>query len=140
MELPDADLSDRTSADYRPPLRAGVDAGEVGLDTLWDVRDELLACVEALEAEAENPDRLTPDDLVGFFADHGCGDAMVPWTDAQIATSREEGKIPTLENWRGALATGEVALDSLMSLAGLNSFLVDQKAMDERVENVLSKR
>jgi len=37
------------------------------------------------------------------------------------------------------LAAGEIGLDSLMNLAGLNSFAADQKAMDDRITNLLAK-
>ena len=33
-----------------------------------------------------------------------------------------------------------IGLDSLMNLAGLNSFATDQAAMDQRVQEVLAKR
>ena len=62
---------------------------------------------------------------------------MYRFNDSQIKTSFEEGKIPKLENWKDALADKSVGLDTLMDLAGLNSFATDQKAMDDRVVAVL---
>jgi hypothetical protein len=38
-----------------------------------------------------------------------------------------------------ALADKSIGLDSLMNLAGLRSFATDQKAMDDRVRQVLAK-
>ncbi|MDK1032691.1 MAG: transaldolase family protein, partial [Planctomycetia bacterium] len=130
------EIADRTGTGYRPSLSASVGPEAVRLNTLWDIGDDVVACVDALEKE--ELDSFTPDDLVGFFADHGCGDLLVRWSDAQIASSRAEGKIPSLDNWRDALAEGAVGLDSIMNLAGLNSFAADQKAMDERVAGVLA--
>ncbi|MCK4623827.1 MAG: transaldolase family protein [Phycisphaerae bacterium] len=124
-------IIDRTGEDYQPPLAAGVDPKAVRLESLWDIGEEVVACVDALEKE--NLDSFTPGDLSAFFADHACGDVLVPWTDSQITTSAAEGKIPNLANWADALSGGEIGLDSLMNLAGLNSFVADQKAMDERV-------
>lgn len=138
LGLPAEQITDRTAATYEPPLREDIDPSAARLDTLWDVGDELVACVDALEKE--NLDAFTADDLVGFFADRGCGDVLVKWNADQIATSASEGKIPRLENWRDALADKSIGLDSLMNLAGLNSFTADQKAMDDRVSDVLSKR
>jgi transaldolase len=123
--------------DHRPGLNKDVDPRAIRLDTLWDINDELIGCVDALEKE--NLDSFTPDDLVDFFRDHNCGDVMVRWSDSQIATSTAEGKIPRLENWRDALADRSIGLDSLINLAGLNSFATDQKAMDERIRQVLAK-
>jgi transaldolase len=130
-------IADRTAMDYRPPLNEGVDAEKLRLDTLWDIGEEVVDCVDALEKE--NLDSFTPDHLVDFFKDRGCGDVLVRWSDSETATSAAEGKIPRLENWRHALADKSIGLDSLMNLAGLNSFATDQKAMDDRVRDVLAK-
>lgn len=131
---PDA-LVSRVDEDYRPPLHEEVDEREVGLHTLWEVPGELVACVDALEAE--DLDRFGADDLINFFAAHGCGDVLVRWTDQQVRVSRDEGKIPRLHHWRETLASGIVGLDALMNLAGLNSFAADQAAMDDRVRQML---
>jgi len=79
------------------------------------------------------------DELVDFFAAHGAGDLLAPWTDNEVAASAAEGKIPRLDNWRDSLESGRIGLDALMNLAGLNSFRADQKAMDDRVNTVLTK-
>ncbi len=138
LGLSPAGVKDKTGREYQPPLEKGVDPMAVRLDTLWEVHDDAAACAEV--AEKEDLDAFTPDDLVAFFADRGCGDLLVSWSDEQIATSAEEGKIPRLDNWRDALAEKAVGLDSLMNLAGLNSFTADQKAMDERVSGLLAAR
>ena len=137
LNLTPKEITDRTGADYKPGLENGVDAEAIRLNTLWDVDEELVACVEKIEKE--NLDSFTPDDLIDFFKDHGCGDLMVRWSDSQIATSTKEGKIPQVANWKDALAGKSVGLDSLMNLGGLNSFATDQKAMDERIKGILDK-
>ena len=134
----DLDIADRTRADYRPRWGDDVDPKAVGLETLWDVPPALIACVDALERE--DLDSFTPDDLMDFFAGHGCGDVLVKWDARQIARSRAEGKIPKLTNWREALAEKTIGLDALINLAGLNAFTADQEAMDNRVADVLAKR
>jgi transaldolase len=138
LDVPPAAIADQTSVIYQPPLREGVEPAVARLDTLWDVGDDLVACVGALEQE--QLDGFTPDDLVAFLADHGCGDIFPRWSDEQVAASAEEGKIPKLDHWREPLASKAIGLDSLMNLAGLNSFAADQKAMDDRVGSVLASR
>ena len=131
-------ISDKTTADYKPGVNPDVDIDAIRLNTLWDIDDVLISCVDALEKE--NLDSFTPDDLVDFFSEYRCGDVMVRWNNSQIQTSTQEGKIPRLDNWRDALADKSIGLDSLMNLAGLSSFAVDQKAMDDRVCQVLANR
>ncbi len=130
-------IEDRASHDYSPGIDPKLDPETICLKTLWQIDEELVACVD--ELEQENLDSFTPDDLINFFADHDCGDFLVKWTDSQVRTSAEEGKIPKLENWKDTLERKEIGLDSLMNLAGLNSFAADQRAMDERVKEVLQK-
>ncbi|MFW6162297.1 MAG: transaldolase family protein [Planctomycetota bacterium] len=131
------DLADRTGMVYEPPLNQDADPEAVRLDTLWDVGDDLVACVDALEQQ--DLDGFAAPDLVDFLHDRGCGDVVPRWTDEQVATSAAEGKIPQLDHWRETLAAKTIGLDGLMNLAGLNSFTSDQQAMDERVAEVLGR-
>lgn len=127
---PDA-ITDQAGAVLSPPLADGVDPARVGLNCLWDIDDTVVATLDALDQE--DLDRFTPEQLVGFFNEHGCGDLLVDWTDDQVATSAAEGKIPVLATWQDALASGAIGLDALMNLAGLNAFRQDQQAMDDRI-------
>lgn len=128
-------IEDRTSRQYAPGIDPGVDSKKIRLDTLWDVGDDVVACMD--ELEGAGLDALDADDLVDFFHDHHCRDVFVRWTPEQVARSAEEGKIPKLDHWAGTLADGSIGLDSLMNLAGLNSFRADQKKMDDHVGQIL---
>ncbi len=126
------EITSKVDAKYQPGINKDVKADEIGLNTLWDIDEKLVACLDKLEKE--NLDSFTPGDLVSFFKANGCGDVLVKWSESQIATSTKEGKIPKLENWKNLLAEKAIGLDSIMNLAGLNSFIADQKAMDERIK------
>jgi transaldolase len=130
-------LENQLGQDYAPGVNDDVDPARIGLDTLWHVEDELVACVDALEHE--NLDSFNGETLVDFFEAHGCSDILVRWSNAEIATSAEEGKVPRLDNWARQLADQSIGLDSLMNLAGLNSFIADQREMDRHVQEVLRK-
>jgi transaldolase len=137
LNLPIAEIKDKTAENYKIALNKDVKPESINLNTLWDINDELISCADALEKE--NLDKFTPDDLIEFFKARKCGDILVRWSDSQISVSTKEGKIPKLENWKGALGNKSIGLDSLMNLAGLNSFTTDQQAMDERIRQVLAK-
>ena len=124
--------------DYTPGINDDVDPQSIGLDTLWNIDDKLVACIDALGRE--DIDAFTAEQLVDFFEAHGCSDFLVRWSNSEIATSAEEGKIPKLSNWADQLAHGSIGLDSLMNLAGLNSFITDQCEMDNHVTDVLRKK
>jgi len=137
-EVGDPDeIKDMSNEEYIPGLDKETDPEGIRIDTLWDIDEKLVACMDAIDKE--KLEDFTPDDLVSFFKDYGCGDVLVRWNESQIATSKDEGKIPKLDNWRDALAGKSIGLDSLMNLAGLNSFTTDQEEMDNRVKAVWEK-
>jgi len=48
-----------------------------------------------------------------------------------------EGKIPVLASWKERVLAGELALDTLLTLAGLASFTADQKQLDDRIRGLI---
>ena len=130
-------LENQLGQSYIPGVNGDIDPEEIGLDTLWHVNEEVARCVD--EIGKEDLDSFDAGTLVDFFEERGCSDLLVRWTDAEIATSAGEGKIPKLRNWADSLARRAIGLDSLMNLAGLNTFTADQKQMDDHVRDVLKK-
>jgi len=131
-------IVDRKDWEYTEGIKKEVDAESIGLNSLWDVDENLISCVEKLEAD--NVDTFTTTDLYEFFKENKCADVLVKWDNSQIETSYNEGKIPNLKNWTDALKSKKIGLDSLMNLAGLNSFKADQQEMDQRIKNVLENK
>lgn len=135
LSLSSEEIRDRCAEVYQPQF--AVDPKSVGLDKLWSFSQRLAEIVD--ELLQEGLDGMGPEQLVEHFAARGCGDFLVKWTPQQMEKSYQEGKIPRLENWKDELASGKIGLDSLMNLAALNSFRADQKAMDDRVLEVLKQ-
>jgi len=137
LTLQPEQITDKTTKNYSPGINKDTDPEAIRLNTLWQIDEDLIGCIDKLEME--NLDSFTADDLIDFFAANNCDDLLIPWSDSQIRTSTKEGKIPKLENWRDELGEKAIGLDSLMNLAGMCSFAADQKAMDDRVISVLQK-
>lgn len=137
MPIVDEDIESRLHLQYTPGLRSDLSPKSVGLPSLWEVDERLIVAINTLEME--HLGGFTPDDLVEFFEQQGCRDIFIRWTDSERKTSRAEGKIPRLENWREGLAEGRFGLDALMNLAGLESFAADQCEMDAHVAEVLEE-
>jgi len=127
---PDA-VSSQVAVDPDVEFADGVDADALGLNDLWDVKDDLKQAIGDLLIG--QIDRISPEGLCQFFADKGFPGLLPIWSDEDIARITEDGKIPKLERWEGALVQGSVGLDALMNVSGLRSFAVDQKAMDDRI-------
>jgi len=130
-------IVDRKDWEYTEDIKKEVDPESIGLNSLWDVDENLISCVEKLEDE--NLDNFSANNLYDFFKENKCADVLVKWDNSQIQTSYNEGKIPNLKNWADALKSKKIGLDSLMNLAGLNSFKADQQEMDQRVKSILEK-
>ncbi len=131
------DLQDCTERDYQPGLASTVDAEALKLNTLWELPDAFRQAVDRLAEE--NLDRYTPDDLIAFMTEQGFPDLFPRWTTKQVRTSREEGKIPEIGNWKQVLESNKAGLDALMNLAALNSFAADQQEMDQHAVSKLPK-
>lgn len=66
---------------------------QIDLETLWQVEDRVVRCVEALAGE--RPGMFTDSRLLGFFERNGRADLLVKWSDGQRATS----EIQKLQDW-----------------------------------------
>ena len=71
---------------------------------------------------------MTGDDLRQADADTGAG-LFHAFTDEEKAVIRADGKIPVMSKWLGS----GIALDDLMTQSALQSFAVDQAALDARL-------
>ncbi len=121
---------------FRPAFGMGISPGAYAVDTLWEVPSGLAASIEQIAKR--DATSLTGMDIQEMMADIGFGDLLPFWSDQDIRRASQDGKIPKLALWRDRLATGEIGLDSLMTLSALYSFTADQQAMDERIREHLS--
>jgi len=137
LNISEDEIIDRTEYHYTEGINKDVNPDAFRLNTLWAIDAKLISCVD--ELENENLDSFTPDDLFNFFIKHQCSDVLVQWDDSQIETSYKEGKIPCPANWKDALESKAIGLDSLMNLAGLSSFRSDQNAMDDHIKQLLDR-
>jgi transaldolase len=133
LDIAPQQLRDKTSNKYIPDLNEELDYEKIRLGTLWDIEPLLVRCID--ELEKENLDSFSSDDLVTFLTIRNCPDVLIPWQGDKIRISTEEGKIPKMQNWKELLEAKCVGLDSIMNLAGLCSFALDQKEIDDRIRS-----
>lgn len=132
---PSADVACRTSDDPPVSTAPGVCLEDFNAASLWEIPMGFQRAVDALLAR--DLDALTPDDLVAHFERAGFGDLLPRWTTAELRDVAADGKIPSYERWKSALAGGSLGLDALMNVSGLMSFAADQKALDDRVMSLI---
>ena len=51
LNLKPDEITDKTESIYKPGINKDLDPAKIRLETLWDISDELIACVDDLEKE-----------------------------------------------------------------------------------------
>lgn len=97
---------------------------------LWEVNGNFRQSVDRLMARGDL-DEMSGEDLEKFCNDNGL-DLFYPFTVQDLKKIQEDGKIPKLADWSGA-----IALDNLMTQSALQSFTKDQDALDGRIQSFL---
>lgn len=120
-------LTCQVGAHYEIQLNDGLSEKEAGVDVLWEVTPQFEAFVET--CVALDPVAATGDQLVSAADDAGLG-FLYEFSAEEAATVRADGKIPILSKWPS------VALDDLMTQSALQSFTVDQQALDDRIRSL----
>jgi transaldolase len=129
----DGSWQPRVDQDYEVMFASGVDAENAGIAKLWNVTDRerafTLSLSEAVPADGT--------ELVERAHESGTGDLFPEMKSEEMRTIASDGKIPVHAHWQKRIEKGEVAVDSLLNLAGLASFTADQGKLDARIEKLI---
>jgi transaldolase len=127
------EFTNRVSQDYPVTWGDGVDAKAIRANVLWHVSPAETAFAEGLRAKPP----ATAAELVARAASSGVSDLFAQLSDADWAIIAKDGKIPKHATWAARIASGELAIDTLLTYAALQSFIADQREMDERIRKYL---
>jgi transaldolase len=128
-----ADFASQVGTTYDVELNPDIDPETVRIETLWEVD-------EAASAFARSLDEDTPrsgEEVVFRAREMGLGEVFPEMSEQELATIAADGKIPKHERWADRIAAGELAVDTLLNLAGLASFTADQNALDKRIAGLI---
>ena len=106
---------------------------EFRLDTIWEVKDKELRFARYIDNNVPT----TGEELSAIARDMDCGDIFPELTVEELRWIKEDGKIPKHSKWAGRIAKGELAVDTLLNLAGLATFANDQEKLDERIKSLI---
>ncbi len=134
-QAPAATISSQVSHDPAVAFAEGVEEKDFGAQTLWEIPANLAACIESLSPE--ELDAMDGQGLKNHLRSAGIADLLPEWTEDELRTISEDGKIPVFETWRESLASGRVGLDALMNISALQSFATDQAALDNRIRSLI---
>jgi transaldolase len=104
-------------------------------EKLWEVSDKELELAKNLGADCPQDGNA----LIDRAHRAGCGDMFPYLSYADLKHIADDGKIPKHERWAKRIANGELAIDTLLNLAGLASFAGDQAQLDERIGRIIRK-
>ena len=127
------DFASQVDTDYEVELNPDVTESQVRIETLWDVDDAVRAFAESLDENTPANGR----ELAARARDMGLGDMFPRLSSADLDQITTDGKIPKHEHWKERIESGELAVDTLLNLAGLASFTQDQKALDDRIAGLI---
>lgn len=116
---------------YDVPLS---DAAEgLGIDKFWEVSKNVVEIGRMLGKELP----LSGEKLVKTVHEAGLGDMFPLMSREDNERLAAEGKIPVVASWKDRVLKGELALDTLLTLAGIASFTADQRQLDDRVRGII---
>ena len=102
-------------------------------EKLWEVTDKELELAQSL---CDNCPK-DGNELIDRVHYAGCSDMFPYLSDYDLQHISEDGKIPKHERWAKRIENGELAIDTLLNLAGLASFTSDQNELDARIERII---
>jgi len=104
------------------------------IEKFWDVDDNILNLAVRLSEKVPE----TGTELIHIALEEGCGDLFPSLSKEEKSFIASDGKIPFYTRWEKRIREGTMAPDTLLTLAGLASFTVDQTMLDERISGIIS--
>jgi transaldolase len=102
-------------------------------EKLWEVSEKELQLAKSLDAQLPKNE----NEFIDRVHEAGCGDMFPYLSEKDYKLIYDDGKIPNHQRWAQRIASGELAIDTLLNLAGLASFTADQAALDDRIRKIV---
>jgi transaldolase len=109
-------------------------AKDAHIEKFWTVSDKVLNLAERLASKVP----ATGAELIHIAYDEGCEDMFPSLTKEEKGFIASDGKIPVYARWEEKIKEEKIAPDTLLTLAGLESFTADQKMLDDRIRSIIS--
>jgi transaldolase len=103
------------------------------IEKFWEVDSKVLKLSERLAAKIP----ATGSELVHIAHEEGCEDMFPSLSKEEKGFIVSDGKIPVHSRWEKKISEGKIAPDTLLTLAGLASFTVDQEMLDQRIRSII---
>ncbi len=127
----DGKFRSRLEEDY--PAGLNEDAWKYRPEKCWDVTEDELKLAKNLDEDCPRDG----NELIDRVHAAGCGDLFPYLSENDLKTIYDDGKIPRHDRWAERIENGELAIDTLLNLAGIASFTHDQNQLDARIERII---
>jgi transaldolase len=108
-------------------------AKDAHIEKFWEVDSKVLKLSERLAAKIPS----TGSELVHIAYEEGCEDMFPSLSKEEKGFIVSDGKIPVHSRWEKKISEEKIAPDTLLTLAGLASFTVDQEMLDQRIRSII---
>jgi len=125
-------FSPKTHEDYNVNLYSSADGAHI--EKFWEVDDKILSLSERLSVKMPS----TGQELIRIAHNEGCEDMFPLLSKEEKDTIGRDGKIPVFSKWQDKIRDGKLAPDTLLTLAGLASFTLDQGMLDQRILGIIA--
>lgn len=109
-------------------------AKEAHLEKFREVEENVLNLAGRLSGNMP----ATGTELIRIAHEEGCGNMFPLLTKEERSFIASDGKIPYHSRWEKRITGGEVAPDTLLTLAALAQFKSDQEALDQRITGIIN--
>ncbi len=115
------------------PVDLTTEAEKYFPEKLWEVSEKELALAQSLSSDCPKDG----NELIDRVHAAGCGDMFPYLSNEDLQHISNDGKIPKHSRWAARIESEELAIDTLLNLAGLASFANDQRELDARIERII---
>jgi transaldolase len=104
-----------------------------GVEKFWEVDSKVLSFSKRVADKVP----VSGAELTQIAHEEGCEDMFPVLSKEEKGFLVSDGKIPVHSKWEKKIAEGKIAPDTLLTLAGIESFAADQKMLDDRIRNII---
>ncbi|MFV0593214.1 MAG: transaldolase family protein [Draconibacterium sp.] len=116
------------------PVDLTTEATKYSPEKLWEVSKQELTLAKELDLNCPKDG----SELIDRVHHAGCGDMFPYLSEKDLGFIASDGKIPKHVRWAPRIESGELAIDTLLNLAGLASFTADQAELDARIRKIIT--
>jgi transaldolase len=116
------------------PVNLFPSANGMAVEKFWEVDDKIIELGKQLASRIP----LSGEELVERVRNAGCGDLFPDLTTGELNLIAKDGRIPVHTRWETKIRNGEIALDTLLTLAGLSVFAASQNQLDNRIKSIIN--